>query len=206
MPSSKETPTPRKTAAKTAEIAGRNLARGAKEPSAREQRRDTERTATKSTPAAQKERLVRGVPQDPENYAASVWGTQTAFEVTTPSGQKCLVRELTVERLIEMGLLELINSLESIVSNDVLPKVGGEQAPTVDMNQLMKDPSKLMRVLDLVNTIVCEAVVAPKVHQVPADGASRVQGQVYVDSIGMEDRFALFGEVTGNLEGLATFR
>jgi hypothetical protein len=193
MPSSKS---------KSAEVAGRNLAQGAKPLGARAAKR-----ATKSTQTAESERLVRQPGQAPESYAASAWGTATDFEVTVPSGQKCLCRELTVERLIEMGLLQAINSLESIVANKVLPAAQGQRPPAeIDMSALVKDADKLMLVLDLVNAIVCEAVVAPRVHPVPEEGEERVAGLVYVDSIAMGDRFALFSEVTGNLEGLATFR
>ena len=162
--------------------------------------------AAKPTQAAQNERLVRQPGQDPSAYTASAWGTTPTFEVTVPSGQTCLVRELTVERLIEMGLLQAINSLEGIIGNQVLPAVEGKKPVEVDMTSLMKNADQLTAVIDLVNTIVCEAVVAPKVYPVPDPGGDRVMGLVYVDSIGLGDRFALFGEVTGNLDSLATFR
>jgi hypothetical protein len=187
--------------AKANELNGRAQAGGLKAPGARAQKR-----AAKSTQAAQNDRLVRHPAQDPSAYAPSTWGTQDTFEVTVPSGQKCLCRELSIERLIEMGLLQSINSLEAIVGNEILPRAGGRANVQVDMGALMQNADKLTAVLELVNTIVCEAVVAPQVHPVPAEGEARVQGLVYVDSIGMQDRFAIFSETTGNLEGLASFR
>lgn len=174
----------------------------AKAPSARAVKRAT----AKSTPAAQNDKLVRGAPQDPSAYAASAWGGRNEFEVTVPSGQKCLCKELSVERLIEMGLLQAINSLEGLVSNQVLPAAQGQRTVQVDMATLVKSADKLTAVLELVNTIVVEAVVAPVVHAVPPLGEARVQGLVYVDSIDLTDRFALFSEVTGNLESLSSFR
>lgn len=164
------------------------------------------KAAPKADAEAQSERLARSAPQEASAYAPSVWGTQTQFEVTTPSGQVCLCRELTVERLIEMGLLQAISSLEGIVGNQVLPKAQGQPSVQVDMAELVQNADKLTAVLDLVNVIVCEAVVAPRVHVVPADGENRVDGLVYVDSIGMQDRFAIFAEVTGGLDSLSSFR
>lgn len=174
----------------------------AKAPSARAVKRAT----AKSTPAAQNDKLVRGAPQDPSAYAASAWGGRNEFEVTVPSGQKCLCKELSVERLIEMGLLQAINSLEGLVANQVLPGAQGQRTIQVDMASLVQNADKLTAVLELVNTIVCEAVGAPVVHAVPPLGEARVQGLVYVDSIDLTDRFALFSEVTGNLESLSSFR
>lgn len=194
MPASKKT-----TEAGTA---GRAMAQGAKPLGARA----AKRAASSSAQADQNDRLVRGAPQAPDSYSASAWGTQTTFEVTVPSGQTCLCRELTVERLIEMGLLQAINSLQGIVTNNVLPSAEGKPGVQVDMASLIQNADKLTAVLELVNTIVCEAVVAPVVHPVPEAGSERVNGVVYVDSISMTDRFALFGEVTGNLDSLSTFR
>lgn len=193
MPSSKQT-------AAQASAVGRGAA---KAPTTA---REAKRAAPKGTQAPQNDRLERRAPQEPSAYAASAWGTQTQFEVTTPSGQMCLCRELTVERLIEMGLLQAINSLESLVGNQVLPKAEGQPVVQVDMGELMANPEKLTAVLDLVNTIVVEAVVAPQIYPVPAEGEQRVNGLIYVDSIGMTDRFAIFGEVTGGLENLSQFR
>lgn len=193
MPSSKQT-------AAQASAVGRGMVEKPKTS------RAAKRAAPKTDQTAQNARLERRAPQDQSAYAASAWGAQTQFEVTTPSGQKCLCRELTVERLIEMGLLQAINSLEGIVANQVLPKAEGKPTVQVNMAELVQNADKLTAVLELVNTIVVEAVVAPKIYAVPEGGEERVNGLVYVDSIGMTDRFAIFGEVTGGLESLAQFR
>jgi hypothetical protein len=168
--------------------------------------RENARKAAKSTPAAKTARAQRGAPQSEEAYAASSWGTVVSFELTTPSGQKCRAHEMSIERLIEMGLLEAINSLSGIVEMETLPKGG---PPAVDMAKLLANTDQLIEVMALVNVIVCEAVEAPKVHPViDEDGnpVKRIDGLVYVDSIPMTDRFFLFGEVTGGLESLASFR
>lgn len=199
MPVSKKTPA-------AASLTGRALAQGQKEPSARATKRAAAKAAPAPTQGAAEPRAERGAPQAPDSYSASVWGTTNQFELTVPSGQKCLVHQLSIERLIEMGLLEAINSLSGIVEQEVIPKAGPSATPTVDMTKLLADTSKLTRVLEVVNVIVVEAVDAPALASVPEPGEPRVNGVVYVDSIGLTDRFAIFSEVTGGLDGLAAFR
>jgi hypothetical protein len=150
----------------------------------------------------------RKAPRSPEAYQPSAWGTTANFEVTTPSGQTCLAHELSVEKLMEMGLLQAIDALSGIVEMKVLPGSQGKP-PEVDMQKVMSNGKQLMEVMNLVNMIVCAGVVEPQVHPVvDQDGNSveRVNGRVYVDSIPLGDRFFLFNEITGGLESFAAFR
>lgn len=200
MPASNKPTTAKATKAATASAVGRGTA---KELSGRAAKRAAPSVA-KSTPAPVKARAQRGAPQAPETYSASGWGAEVQFELTTPSGKKCLAHELSIERLIEMGLLETINSLSGIIESEVLPQASGQ--PQVDMKKMMANGEQLVGVLGLVNVIICEAVDAPVVHPVPEAGEARVVGNVYVDSIPLTDRFFLFNEVTGGLDSLAAFR
>lgn len=179
-------------------------------PDNREGKRAVKRAAKKApapTQAPEGMGAVRGAPQAHESYAPSTWGSDNHFELTTPSGQKCLCKPLSIEDLMAMGLLETINALSGIVESEVLPKAKGQ--PTVNMTKLMADPSQLMPVLAMVNRIICAAVVAPEVYPIADESgapAERVQGRVYVDSIPITDRFAIFNEVTGGLDKFASFR
>jgi hypothetical protein len=204
MPASNTGGPAKKVAAKKAATASA-LGRGAAiEPTARQQKRAAAKKATPAPKQAPESTgAVRGAPQAPSAYSASTWATTAQFEITCPSGQKCLAHQLTIERLMEMGLLEAINSLSGIVEQEMIPRTG---APNVDMTKLLSDAPKLLQVMSLVNEVVVEAVDAPEVHPVPPSGEARVPGLVYIDSIGMVDRFAIFSEVTGGLGDLAAFR
>lgn len=163
--------------------------------------------AARRAPAAKKaQRVQRGAPQAPEAYKATQWGAgPSEFDVTCPSGQKALVRSLDIMRLMDMGLLDRLNGLSGIINTQVLPKAKGQRVPEVDVNELMKNADGLREVLALVDTVICEAVVLPEVYaNVPDE--ERVEGRVYADSIGLEDKFFIFNEVTGGLDQLANFR
>lgn len=168
----------------------------------------TARKAAKAAPAAPKARAQRAAPKLAEMYTASTWGTGATFELTTPSGQRCLARDLSIETLMEMGLLDTINSLSGIVDLEVLPSAKG-QPPAVDMAKIMGNAEALLRVMALVNKIVIAGVVAPEVHPIIDDEGEAVvkqKGLTYVDSIPVGDRMFLFNELTGGLESLAAFR
>jgi hypothetical protein len=112
---------------------------------------------------------------------------------------------MDIMRLMELGLIDRINGLSGIVNTQVIPKAKGQRVPEVDIAELMKNKDGLREIMLLVDTIVCEAVVAPEVHpNVPQ--SERVKGLVYVDSVRMADKFFIFNEVCGGLDQLASFR
>lgn len=170
--------------------------------------RAAKRAAPKAATAPKTAKAQRAAPQAPSTYTASTWGAANNFELTTPSGQTCLCRDLPLEELMEAGLLDTINGLSGIVDLEVLPQAQG-QPPAVDMAKVMQNGEALLSVLALVNTIVCMGVVAPEIHPIVDGEGNRVKkesGLVYVDSIPAPDRMFLFNELTGGLEQLAAFR
>ena len=174
--------------------------------------------ATKARPRStqsdeQPARGHRGTPQAPEAYTPTTWGQDvTSFELTCPSGQKCLAKELDIMRLMELGLLDRINGLSGIVNAQMLPKARGQRVPEVDVNELLRNKDALIEVMALVNSIVCESVVAPHVWPIvdedglPIPDEERKPERIYVDSVRLTDKFFIFNEVTGGLEQLAAFR
>lgn len=200
-------PASKKAAAAAASTTGRALAQGAKAPSARATARKASKSAPIPTQSDEHTPAVRRAPQDPSAYAVTAWGDSN-FELTTPGGQTCLVRELGIEGLIEMGLLDTLNGLAGIVANETLPK-SGPPAQQFDMKALMKDPHQLVTLIELLNKVVVAAVVAPRIHAVVDQNGQPVEkeiGKVYVDSIPLEDRMFLFTELTGGLDKFASFR
>ena len=201
MPSSKKT-------AAMAPIA--EYGQQAKAPTARAVRR----TAAKATPAAQKAAKGKRAPAQPASaYTPTTWGQQTqGFEIECPSGQKCLAKELDIMRLIELGLLDRINGLTGIVNSQVVPKAKGQRVPEVDVASILQNKDGLREIMLLVDTIVCEAVIAPEVFPVidedgvPIPDDEREPDRIYTDSIRLTDRFHIFNEVTGGLDQLAAFR
>jgi len=168
--------------------------------------REVARKAAKATQSAAKTAPARQAPQPASAYQATTWGQGTeGFELTCPSGQKCLAKELDIMRLIELGLLDRINGLSGIVNSQVVPKAKGQRVPEVDVASILQNKDGLREIMLLVDTIVCEAVLAPEVYEnVPND--ERVVGRIYADSVRLTDKFHIFNEVTGGLEQLAAFR
>ena len=173
-----------------------------REPSTRE----VARKAAKATQKAAKAAPARTAPQDPSSYQPTTWGQQTeGFEITCPSGQKCLAKELDIMRLIELGLLDRINGLSGIVNSQVLPQAKGQRVPEVDVKSLLENKEGLREIMLLVDTIVVEAVIAPEVYENVPD-SERKPERIYADSIRITDKFHIFNEVTGGLDQLAAFR
>lgn len=179
-----------------------------------EQAKAAQKRAPRSTQGAEKPaKAGRGTPQAPEAYTPTTWAQGTSsFELTCPSGQTCLAKELDIMRLMELGLLDRINGLSGIVNSQIVPKAKGQRVPEVDVTELLRNKDGLREIMMLVDTIVCEAVVAPKVHPtldedgLPIPHEERKPERVYADSIRLTDKFFIFNEVTGGLEQLAAFR
>jgi hypothetical protein len=68
--------------------------------------------------------------QQDNKYAVTSWGkAEETYDLTVPSGQTCLVRNITMNAIIELGLVNELDSMSRIVSGlDPVAKAKAESA------------------------------------------------------------------------------
>lgn len=146
-------------------------------------------------------------PQEENKYAPTAWGHGNLREITTPSGQTCLVRTDSLQALMQAGVLHDVDSLTSLVSMKHIAKAQGKGPITDDqVKELVSNPGAIESMLHVVDRIVCHIVVQPPVHMTPNDTTNRKQGVVYTDMISLEDRMFLMNLAVGGTDDVATFR
>lgn len=162
-------------------------------------------------------------PKRPKNkskrYAPSAWGERKAatIELRVPSGQLCLVRTVGIPGLVEAGILDQVDSLTSIVSEEFI-KHDGDGNPYLDIPGVTDSNSAVKNIYEVMGKVVILAVVEPKVYEVPmvhedpddedsplVEG-EREQGKVYIDMVAEEDQVFIFQAVIGGTQDLEKFR
>lgn len=153
----------------------------------------------------------------------NVW-SQTAptgltEELTLPSGQTCLARRLGVEGLLEVGILDNVDELTSLVDNKYLTNQSGKKQPATA--EVLKDVGKIRPLITMADKALPHIVQDPVValHFVEsgsstraltaderADAQRRTPGVVFTDQIGLEDKVWLFDWAIGSLSSLRNFR
>ena len=136
-------------------------------------------------------------------YAPTVWGGDSGEDLTVPSGQLCKVRRPGPTALINEGVLHSMDQLSGIVDTYVRAVEG---KPQINVDDLMKDPNKIIEMIHIVDRVVCATVIEPKVAMTPNDQTSRQTGVIYADMIDLEDRFFIFHFVLGGSNDLKRFR
>jgi hypothetical protein len=158
-------------------------------------------------------------------YVPTAWGMTQLEDLTVPSGQLCQVRKAGVQNLIAAGVIENADTLLSVVDRRHLKRVQGKareeaqangqlmpDGSVIDTEAVLKDPSNLLKVFDLVDKIVIHTVVQPEVLPTP-DIKDRLtaeeivaKGQVYSDMIDMMDKMFIFQYAVGGSTDLERFR
>lgn len=141
-------------------------------------------------------------------YAPTAWGSQIggAEDLTTPSGQTCLVKRPGVQGLMEAGVIRDMDSLSALVDEKHIKRVNGRPTGEVNVQSLTGDTEGLKNIMHVVDRVVCEVVVQPPVSMAPNDPTSRKQGVVYTDMIDIMDKMFIFQFAVGGTRGLETFR
>lgn len=156
---------------------------------------------------------------DQSKYSATSWGQPDTFDVTTPSGQTCLVRKLDIDDIIELDLMDALDSLTGIAGQPDFSKqpqnhqrskaqlaadaARDEAAATAAM---MKDKTKFKQMVQTIDKVLTAVVLKPTIHVAPADPEDKIEGTVYTSSIGFEDKMFIFDKVFDGLGGLEPFR
>lgn len=156
-------------------------------------------------------KLQNAVQQVMDKYAVTdAWTQQELyFEITCPSGQKCLAKKLTTMDLVESDLIDEID----FFTKSLMPVEGEEQSEGSQFSHMLKDPNKRARLFNLLDGLLHIGVVKPKVHLVPKDidyrkwqGPTLPAGEVWANMIDFQDKIMIFGELNKPLDEIKTFR
>lgn len=121
------------------------------------------------------------------------WGKKAlgeSFEITCPSGQKCRVKKIKFEDLLDLGVLDNLDLFRAmLLSQSGTPESSG--ASEIKMLEQFQDRGKRNRFLGTVNKVVQAGVVEPKVAMI--DDGGLTEGTVFVGDIDFQDKMFLFG-------------
>jgi hypothetical protein len=162
----------------------------------------------------------------------NVWGQAlpegTEQEITTPTGQTCRAKKMTIESMIEMGLLVEADAITALVSKHIRKVKGAKGKPdgqVLDEKAVLGDPAALQSIIGLTDRVLPYVVVSPPVtlhyttqtvgkttvtkkltDEQREEILSEVPGTVFTDQIGLEDKMFLFDWAAGGLQAMTNFR
>lgn len=137
-------------------------------------------------------------------------------DLTVPSGQTCHARPVNLDVFLKTGRIP--NTLRSMIDQ---AKAGKEIDNEEVLEKLFNDgdPKVFNDMIKLVDMVVCDCVIEPKVHRIPLtdevdeDGdkipvpfSERDQEILYVDEIDLTDRMFIFNFAVSGVTDLETFR
>ena len=159
----------------------------------------------------------------PNNAWAENAATEAEHELTTPTGQTLRARKVSIESLLEMGILTMADSLTPMMDQHMKKTMShgpsGPATEAVDVSSLMSDPTAIKSIVTLVDKVMPSCIVSPvvKLHyteqtigkttvtkMIPAD--KREPGIIYTDQIPFEDKMWLFEWAAGGLQAMTSFR
>lgn len=134
-------------------------------------------------------------------------------ELNLPSGEVCLVRNVSIEELMELGILDDMDSLSGIVQTEHIDRVAGktkaqtlaESLAGLDASspegraallEIVKDKERWTKLIAFVNKVALRAVVEPAVYdRDAADGVHAVHmpthDAVAIQEVDLTDRLAI---------------
>lgn len=140
-------------------------------------------------------------PQEDVPADGNVWKRKKAVgeDFTAPSGQKCRLRPLQVEKLMMEGILDQVTRLEGLAQK-LIDQASGLPPEKVQMPS-REDFGKL---LTLINVIVPMAVAEPSIYA--DDDKEAPEDALRVSDIDLMDRVAILEKALGGLKKMDNFR
>jgi hypothetical protein len=158
----------------------------------------------------------------PNNVWASTAPTGKEEEVTTPNGQTCRAKRMSIDSMIAEGLLAEADAITAQVTKHMRKIRGAKGKPdsdTVNVPSLMKDPKAVTELITMLDRLIPHIVVSPVVRLHYTEtlvGKTKVtkmiaiedreEGIVYTDQLGLEDKMFLFDWAAGGLNTMLAFR
>jgi hypothetical protein len=152
--------------------------------------------------------------RESDKYAPTSWGASSE-DLECPSGQVCLVRRIDPMQLLADGVLSKSDMLTALVDQKHVSKKakGGrnsaksqEMSNEMVMKQALKDPKKMQELVDVVNAVTLATVIKPELHPVPEDEEDRIPGNVYIDSVDINDKMFIVQYAFAGHRDAAKFR
>lgn len=159
-------------------------------------------------------------------YAPSAWGTPQFRDLEVPSGQLCQVKPPGIQQLISEGLLDNSDTLLALIDEKHIKRVKGRPTPAkngvqvaaqpqVDTATILKDPTAVTRMFELVDKVTALMVIQPNVRRPvkEVDGKEivlpfeeREEGIIYTDQVDIMDKMYIFQYAVGGDANLEQFR
>lgn len=122
-------------------------------------------------------------------------------DLTVPSGQTCRARRVDLQIFMKRG--QVPNSLRSMLDKAAT----GEDVSKEDVvGEFTSNPEVFADMVQLVDIVVAECVLEPKVLPVPAEGEERDEERIYTDDIELEDKMFIFNWCVGGTAEYERFR
>lgn len=119
--------------------------------------------------------------------------------VDVPSGNQAIIRRKPLDAFLRAGLIP--NELLPIIQ-DALKSGKAE----IGSEELLADSKKTRAAFDLIDTIVIECMVEPKVYPIPKKEEDRDEKKLYVDEVDWEDKEFVYQYAVGAVVDLKSFR
>lgn len=172
----------------------------------------------------------------PNEYAPVQWGGPTEYAFTCPSGQKCRMKDLGIEEMAAIGIMDQLDTIGVLVQEKHIERTQGKKPqdrkakkPTraqqaaqeqADVVSWMRDPQKFLAIGTMLNKVTAACVLEPVIENpyVPVDendpskgerkrtSAERLEGAIYADSVAFADKMAIFQRAWKGVAELEDFR
>lgn len=142
-------------------------------------------------------------PSTPQDYDATAqeWLTgDIGYDYTLPSGKHCRLRDLPIEDLAAMGILDRMTRLSGITQKLIDASQGMPPEKAVESTRAITE------LLEVLNVVIPMIVVKPEVWSVPPQGEERKADRIYPESIGLGDRIAILNRSAGGVMKFDNFR
>lgn len=142
-----------------------------------------------------------------DKYALStVWEKSNEFKrpfdyTLSESGQTCLVRRMDMGDFLKLGIAEELDFMSKALMTDNKQNDNAQEA----VSSAMMKSDNFSKMEKMINLVVLEGVVKPKLYSVPEHEAARQAGLLYIDAVPFNDRMELFSVIFDS-DGLSTFR
>jgi hypothetical protein len=165
----------------------------------------------------------------PPTYGSG-WGSNPFEDLTLPSGAICQARKLQIEDMVALGIMDDLDFLGNVVQDEHVDRVKrpqdhakkkltkAQQAKAQDdqTKKLLTDKKTFSKMAAIVDDVCCAVVVQPTVlravtvaedgTRTPIPAQDRQEGAIYSDTIGFEDKMAIFNFSFSGMEKMAKFR
>lgn len=144
---------------------------------------------------------------DVDPYALTGWNKEEKegqFDFTLPTGQRCLLRKLKLEDILELNMVDAYDTFSALLMAE--NRANSDMEMGISILHVLSDEEKRQKLMGKIDPILPIVILQPQVlAKVPA-GRTKNPAKTYVDDIPLEDRIAIFGAVFQGLGGMSSFR